>query len=66
MPRILLTGFTPDRPLASLDAFVDFAGTHRELGFDEIVLHWPVDGTLFAADQDVFEKIVAEAPGQLR
>jgi len=65
LPKILLTGFTPDRPLASLGAFVDFAGTYRELGIDEIVLHWPIDGTMFEADPEVFEEIATEAPGQL-
>ena len=37
LDKILLTGFTPDRghPLESLDAFVDFAGRHGELGFTE-------------------------------
>lgn len=66
--RILLTGFTPDRgrPLESLDAFVDFAGRHRELGFTEIVIHWPIPDSDFAADQAVFEKIAAEAAAQLR
>ncbi|MFE7381815.1 LLM class flavin-dependent oxidoreductase [Streptomyces zhihengii] len=67
LDKILLTGFTPDRtrPLDSVDAFVDFAGRHRELGFTEIVVHWPIPGTDFAADQGVFEKIAAEAPAQL-
>ncbi|MBC2865839.1 LLM class flavin-dependent oxidoreductase [Streptomyces mexicanus] len=67
LDKILLTGFTPDRgrPLESLDAFVDFAGRHRELGFTEIVLHWPIPDSDFAADQKVFEQIAMEAPGQL-
>ncbi|MEU6113830.1 LLM class flavin-dependent oxidoreductase [Streptomyces sp. NPDC047117] len=65
LPRILLTGFTPDRPLDSVDAFVDFAGRHAELGIDELVLHWPIAGTIFEADQSVFERIAAEAPAQL-
>ncbi|MEU3338392.1 LLM class flavin-dependent oxidoreductase [Streptomyces sp. NPDC002144] len=67
MDKILLTGFTPDRgrPLESLDAFVDFAGRHRELGFTEIVIHWPVPDTVFAADEKVFEQIAMEAPAQL-
>ncbi|MGI5469859.1 LLM class flavin-dependent oxidoreductase [Streptomyces sp. CA-132043] len=65
LPKILLTGFTPDRPLDSVDAFVDFAGRHGELGIDEIVLHWPIEGTIFEADQSVFERIAAEAPAQL-
>ncbi|GGV49481.1 luciferase [Streptomyces longisporoflavus] len=63
--KILLTGFTPDRPLDSFDAFVDFAGNHAELGFNEIVLHWPLPGTDFAADEKLFERIATEALVQL-
>jgi alkanesulfonate monooxygenase SsuD/methylene tetrahydromethanopterin reductase-like flavin-dependent oxidoreductase (luciferase family) len=67
MDKILLTGFTPDRgrPLESLDAFVDFAGEHRQLGFTEIVIHWPIPGSDFAADENVFERIATEAITQL-
>ncbi|MFD8808130.1 LLM class flavin-dependent oxidoreductase [Streptomyces sp. NPDC059597] len=67
LDKILLTGFTPDRtgPLQSLDAFVDFAGRHQELGFDEIVVHWPIPDSDFAADQKVFERIAMEAAAQL-
>jgi alkanesulfonate monooxygenase SsuD/methylene tetrahydromethanopterin reductase-like flavin-dependent oxidoreductase (luciferase family) len=67
MDKILLTGFTPERarPLDSLDAFVDFAGRHRELGFTEIVIHWPVPETVFAAEEKVFEQIAMDAPAQL-
>jgi alkanesulfonate monooxygenase SsuD/methylene tetrahydromethanopterin reductase-like flavin-dependent oxidoreductase (luciferase family) len=63
--RVLLTGFTPDPLLDSVDAFVDFAGRHAEAGIGEIVLHWPISGTQFAADEKVFERIAAEAPAQL-
>jgi alkanesulfonate monooxygenase SsuD/methylene tetrahydromethanopterin reductase-like flavin-dependent oxidoreductase (luciferase family) len=63
--KTLLTGFTPDRPLESLDAFVDFAGRHAELGFDELVLHWPIADTQFAADEKVFERIAGEGLAQL-
>ncbi|MFC5801252.1 LLM class flavin-dependent oxidoreductase [Streptomyces formicae] len=68
LDKILLTGFTPDRsrPLESLDAFVDFAGRHQELGFTEIVIHWPIADSDFAADQAVFEEIATEATAQLR
>ncbi|WP_328725727.1 LLM class flavin-dependent oxidoreductase [Streptomyces sp. NBC_00259] len=77
LDKILLTGFTPDfnpalaaprlgRPLDSLDAFVDFAGRHAELGFTEIVVHWPIAESVFAADQAVFERIATEALAQLR
>ncbi|MFI6245128.1 LLM class flavin-dependent oxidoreductase [Streptomyces sp. NPDC051016] len=65
--KVLLTGFTPDRarPLDSLDAFVDFAGRHQELGFTELVIHWPIPDSDFAAEQKVFEQIAMEAPAQL-
>ncbi|MEU8697849.1 LLM class flavin-dependent oxidoreductase [Streptomyces sp. NPDC048680] len=68
LDKILLMGFTPDgnRPLESVDAFVDFAGRHRDLGFTELVLHWPIPDSDFATDQGVFEKIATEAHGQLR
>ncbi|MET8408588.1 LLM class flavin-dependent oxidoreductase [Streptomyces sp. NPDC005195] len=68
LDKVLLTGFTPDRgrPLESLDAFVDFAGRHAELGFTDIVIHWPIPDSDFAADHKVFERIAMEAPAQLR
>lgn len=67
LDKILLTGFTPDRnrPLESLDAFVDFAGRHAELGFTDLVLHWPIPDSEFASDPKVFERIAMEAPAQL-
>lgn len=68
LDKILLTGFTPDRsrPLESVDAFVDFAGCHRDLGFTEIVVHWPIADSDFAADPAVFERIATESLDQLR
>jgi alkanesulfonate monooxygenase SsuD/methylene tetrahydromethanopterin reductase-like flavin-dependent oxidoreductase (luciferase family) len=63
--KILLTGFTPDRPLDSFDAFVDFAGRHFALGIHEIVLHAPIPDTQFAADQKVFDRIATEGLAQL-
>ncbi|MFG3496028.1 LLM class flavin-dependent oxidoreductase [Streptomyces sp. NPDC047928] len=65
LDRILLTGFTPDRPLESLDAFVDFAGRHFALGFTEIVIHAPIPDSVFAADPEVFERIATEGIAQL-
>ncbi|MGR8009600.1 LLM class flavin-dependent oxidoreductase [Streptomyces hypolithicus] len=67
LDKILLTGFTPEGsgPLESLDAFVDFAGRHFDLGFTEIVLHAPIPDSDFAADEKVFERIATEALAQL-
>ncbi len=65
--RILLTGFTPERNtlLDSVDAFVDFAGRHQELGFTELVIHAPIPDSDFASDESVFEKIATEGLAQL-
>ncbi|MCX6397736.1 MAG: LLM class flavin-dependent oxidoreductase [Propionibacteriales bacterium] len=65
--RILLTGFTPEKNevLESVDRFVDFAGRHRALGFDEIVIHWPIPDSDFASEQVVFESIATESLAQL-
>ncbi|MEV8532316.1 LLM class flavin-dependent oxidoreductase [Streptomyces sp. NPDC051211] len=67
LDKILLTGFTPEKNsvLDSFDAFVDFAGRHRELGFTEIVIHAPIADSAFAADEAVFERIATEAVAQL-
>ncbi|MFF7330564.1 LLM class flavin-dependent oxidoreductase [Streptomyces sp. NPDC008150] len=67
LDKILLTAFTPDRnrPFESVEAFVDFAGRHAELGFTEIVVHWPIADSEFAIDPGVFEAIVTEAPARL-
>ncbi|MER5878085.1 MULTISPECIES: LLM class flavin-dependent oxidoreductase [unclassified Streptomyces] len=67
LDKILLTGFTPDRarPLESVDAFVDFAGRHAALGFTDLVIHWPIPDSDFAADQKIFERIAMEAVAQL-
>lgn len=43
----------------------DFAGRHRELGFTEIVIHWPVPDSDFAVDEKIFEQIAMEATAQL-
>jgi alkanesulfonate monooxygenase SsuD/methylene tetrahydromethanopterin reductase-like flavin-dependent oxidoreductase (luciferase family) len=50
----------PERPLASFDAFVDWAGRYREAGITELILHWPVADSEFAADMDLFERVAVE------
>lgn len=63
--RILLTGFTPDPALASVDAFVETARGYAEAGITEIVVHRPIPGTQFAADQRVFEQIATDGAAQV-
>jgi alkanesulfonate monooxygenase SsuD/methylene tetrahydromethanopterin reductase-like flavin-dependent oxidoreductase (luciferase family) len=59
LSRILLTGFTQEHPLRSVDAFVEFAHRYAALGIDEIVVHRPVPGTCFDPGQGVYEKLPA-------
>jgi alkanesulfonate monooxygenase SsuD/methylene tetrahydromethanopterin reductase-like flavin-dependent oxidoreductase (luciferase family) len=54
-----------ERPLESFEAFLDWAGRYRELGITELVLHWPIPDSEFAADMDVFERIATEGLAQL-
>jgi alkanesulfonate monooxygenase SsuD/methylene tetrahydromethanopterin reductase-like flavin-dependent oxidoreductase (luciferase family) len=49
-----------ERPLRSFEAFVDWAGRYRELGVTELILHWPIPDSEFAADQKVFERVATE------
>ncbi|MFE3250393.1 LLM class flavin-dependent oxidoreductase [Streptomyces sp. NPDC059209] len=65
LDKILLSGFTPGRPLDSFDAFVDFAGRHFELGITEIVVHAPIPDSDFAMEPALFERIATEGLGQL-
>ncbi|WP_035847103.1 LLM class flavin-dependent oxidoreductase [Kitasatospora azatica] len=65
LEKVLLQGSTAERPLASLDAFVDWAGTYQELGITELVVHWPVADSIFENDQAVFERIATEGLAQL-
>ncbi|NDU73662.1 LLM class flavin-dependent oxidoreductase [Actinomadura sp. DSM 109109] len=57
---VLLTGFNEEPWLESTGAFADLAGRYADLGFTEIVLHWPRPGSPFEADMKVFEAIAAE------
>ncbi|MGC2486332.1 MAG: LLM class flavin-dependent oxidoreductase [Acidimicrobiales bacterium] len=63
--RLVLEGFSDEEPLASLDAFVDWAGRYQELGITEVVIHWPEPGSPFEANMHVFEQIATHGLSQL-
>jgi alkanesulfonate monooxygenase SsuD/methylene tetrahydromethanopterin reductase-like flavin-dependent oxidoreductase (luciferase family) len=65
LDRILLQVSTAERPLDSVDAFVDYAGRYAEIGITEIVIHWPVPDSIFDTDPDSFERIAGEGLAQL-
>jgi alkanesulfonate monooxygenase SsuD/methylene tetrahydromethanopterin reductase-like flavin-dependent oxidoreductase (luciferase family) len=57
--RLALLGFQ-ERPLASVDAFQDVLGRHAELGFTDLVVHWPRRDEPFRGDREVLERIAAD------
>ncbi|NUT36751.1 MAG: LLM class flavin-dependent oxidoreductase [Hamadaea sp.] len=44
LDRYYLIGNTDERPLTSVETFVEFAGRYRELGFTDLVFHEPRPG----------------------
>ena len=60
MHRVLLDYEGDEMPLASFERFLDWAGRYRELGFDELVVHWPTPFSQFESDPEVFERIATE------
>ena len=63
--RVFLDGFTEERPLASVDAFVDMAGRFGRLGITELVVHWPIPDSPFDVDPELFERIATDGVDQL-
>ena len=66
--RSFLVGVTDDKPFASLDAFYDFIGRYREIGFGEFIFYydlenWPVDKFL---NREMLERIATEAIPAIR
>ena len=54
---MLLNGLSDERPLSSLEAFVDWAGRYQEIGITELIIHWPEPDSPYDADVRVFEEI---------
>ncbi len=65
MQRLLLDFGGDERPLASFEAFLDWAGRYRELGIDEVVVHWPVSDSPYDYDSALFERICTEGRERL-
>ena len=62
-----LIGNTDERPLASVGAFVDFAGRAAALGFTDLVFHHPrPDDPVWTEPEAIVEQLAVEALPQLR
>jgi alkanesulfonate monooxygenase SsuD/methylene tetrahydromethanopterin reductase-like flavin-dependent oxidoreductase (luciferase family) len=65
--RIYLIGNTEERPLESVDAFVDFARRYAACGFTDLVFHHPRPGDpVWNEPEEMVERIAAEALPVLR
>lgn len=61
LERVFLAGNGRERPLASVEAFTDFVGRYRALGFTDIVFHHPrPDDPEWDDDPRIVESIAAE------
>jgi alkanesulfonate monooxygenase SsuD/methylene tetrahydromethanopterin reductase-like flavin-dependent oxidoreductase (luciferase family) len=60
--RYLNLDTSPIYSLSSVDAFVDAAGRARELGFTDVITHWPRESSWYAGDEKVLEAVAAELP----
>lgn len=63
--RVLLDFAGDESPMASYEAFLEWAGRYRDLGFDEVVVHWPVANSPFDYDVATFERICRDGRGVL-
>jgi alkanesulfonate monooxygenase SsuD/methylene tetrahydromethanopterin reductase-like flavin-dependent oxidoreductase (luciferase family) len=57
---LVLDASTPVYSLSSVDAFTDAVGRAAELGFTDVVTHWPREEGWFAGDEAVLETVAAE------
>ena len=58
LQRIFLIGNSEDRPLASVDAFAQFAERYRALGFTDLVFHHPrPDDPVWNEPEEIVEQI---------
>ena len=48
--------------LASVGAFEDAVGRAAELGYTDVVVHWPREHGLYAADEAVLDEVAARLP----
>jgi len=65
--RYLNLDSAPVLSISSIEAFADAAGRAAELGFTDIVVHWPRPEGVYAGDDAVLDRIADRlADGQLR
>lgn len=61
--RYLNLDSAPVLSVSSLDAFTDAAGRAAELGFTDVVVHWPRPAGVYAGDEAVLDQIAGTLTG---
>ncbi|GAB2616896.1 luciferase [Paractinoplanes abujensis] len=62
MPRYLNLDSSPVYSLSSTETFEDAVGRARELGFTDVITHWPRESSWYAGDEKVLESVAARLP----
>lgn len=62
MDRYLNLDTSPVFSLSSTGAFTDAVGRAAELGFTDVITHWPRESSWYAGDEKVLEDVAAELP----
>lgn len=58
--RVFVVGLSEERPLASIEQFVDFVGRYRSIGFTDVVFHHPRrDDPTWNDDPEIVDEISA-------
>ncbi|MDI6101562.1 LLM class flavin-dependent oxidoreductase [Actinoplanes sp. NEAU-A12] len=60
--RYLNLDSSPIYSMSSVDAFTDAVGRARELGFTDVITHWPRESSWYAGDEKVLDAVAAELP----
>jgi alkanesulfonate monooxygenase SsuD/methylene tetrahydromethanopterin reductase-like flavin-dependent oxidoreductase (luciferase family) len=59
LEKLVLTGFSRN-PLGSIAEFEDTTERYSEMGFTDLVVHWPREGEPFAANRSTLERIATD------
>ena len=62
MDRYLNLDTSPVFSLSSTDAFADAVGRAAELGFTDVMAHWPRRSSWYAGDEKVLESVAPMLP----
>jgi alkanesulfonate monooxygenase SsuD/methylene tetrahydromethanopterin reductase-like flavin-dependent oxidoreductase (luciferase family) len=63
--RYLFLDASPQYSLSSVEVFRDMVGRARELGFTDVVSHWPRADGVYAGSESVLEQVAADVLPEL-